>query len=135
MRSLRQPALTGLPTSAYPVTIMAAEEKASNMSSIPSIAALEVNDRQCFVCRLNPVHEDAHHIFWCEQCMSEMSASSLGMDDWIAIKHNQVAFEIQLRLACTGCYPQDNLTTRQLCECTCHEWDAVQAISGGFNVK
>jgi hypothetical protein len=56
-------------------------------------------------------------------CQEEfLDQSTLDMYTWIARKRQLAAFELQLRSACTGCYPQDNLTQRQLCKCTCHSY-------------
>ena len=82
----------------------------------------------CGICCLEPIAQDAYHVMWCLTCQEEFLATPepRDMDIWIARKRSLAAFELQLRSACTGCYPQDNLTQRQLCKCTCHNYKWIQ---------
>jgi hypothetical protein len=66
-------------------------------------------------------------------CQEEFLAqSTLSMDAWVARKRQLAAFELQLRSACTGCFPQDDLSRQELCTCACHgyyfndEWPGVK---------
>ena len=82
----------------------------------------------CGICWLNPISPDAYHVLWCEECITMCEAGTELLDEFIMRRRRQVSFELQIRSACTGCYPWDNLTPRELCTCGCHDfsWYADQ---------
>lgn len=81
----------------------------------------------CGICWLNPIDPDAYHVLWCAECLAMIEEADEMLDEFIMRRRYEVAFELQIRLACTGCYPQDNLTPRELCTCSCHVYARIQA--------
>jgi hypothetical protein len=76
----------------------------------------------CGICWLNPISEYAYHVMWCDECLNLQADDPGQIDDFIIKRRTNVSFELQIRAACTGCWPQDNLAPRELCTCSCHEY-------------